>query len=316
MSRSKLVIISALILLTVANMVTPFRVRQVAIELRPAILVHVGPLAISNTLIASWVGMALLVVLALFCRRDLVDSPRAQSLQNIVEAVFELLLDYMQRFAGANAIRFFPMAATFFLYILTANWLALAPGVGSLGWVSATAGEPMTPLLRGMATDLNATLALAFCSVASAQYYGLRMRGALPHLSRYIAIGAWVSFARQTLQGNKPPAILLLRGLLDLFIGLLEIFEELTKLLSFSFRLFGNIFGGEVLLAVIAFLMPFIAAIPFLALELFTGLIQAFIFAILSTAFFARTVAQHHETATATASSETRTQGDRGEHGH
>jgi len=296
-SRTKIIVVVAILLLAVANVVTPFRVQRLAITLKPEQLGHLGPVPLTNTLVAGWLAALALIIVAFACKRSLVAAPKPLSVQNIVEAICEVLLGYMQRFAGANAIRFFPVAASLFAYILVANWMALAPGIGSIGLRLSSAGGEMVPLVRSLATDLNATLALAIWSVCSVQYFGMRMSGTLAHLARYIAIGRLVEFGQQLVKGQHPRITLLLRGLLDLFIGLLETFEELTKILSFSFRLFGNVFGGEVLLTVIAFLMPYLASVPFLALELFTGLIQAFIFAVLSTAFFARAVAPHNDSA-------------------
>ena len=202
----------------------------------------------------------------------------------------------MQRFAGEQAIRFFPVVATLFLFILVSNWLALFPGFGSIGFIAQPGQTPaFVPLLRGATSDLNTTVALAIWSVLSGQFFGASTSGFWNHIQRYLAFGKWLTFFRHLFTGKKPRISLLLSGTLDIFIGILEVFDELTKILSFSFRLFGNIFGGEVLLLVIAFLMPFLASIPFMALELFSGFIQAFIFAILSTAFFARTVVSHAE---------------------
>ena len=296
MKRNKTIVLAALALLGLANLLVPVRVEHLHIDLCPSILTHVGPVPVSNTLLASLLASVLLIAFALLARRRLVDLPRARSLQNLVEAGFELLLDFMERFAGENAIRFFPVVATFFLFILFSNWLPMVPGVGSIGIATETSqGATFVPLLRGATSDLNTTCALAICSVASGQFFGATSLGLSTHILRYLSIGKWLAFFRALFACQKPRFSLLLSGTLDVFIGILEIFEELTKILSFSFRLFGNVFGGEVLLMVIAFLLPFLASIPFMALEMFTGFIQAFIFAVLSTAFFARAVAAHND---------------------
>ncbi|MFH1085916.1 MAG: FoF1 ATP synthase subunit a, partial [Chloroflexota bacterium] len=199
-----------------------------------------------------------------------------------------------ESFAGPRTAVFFPIVGTFFLFILVANWGSLMPGVGSIGlWRSGHEGVVFVPLLRGPTTDLNATLALAICSVVAAQVYSIRQHGLGGHLNRYLPLGRLMSAVRRRGPGQPSPAALLLGGVLDLFVGALEAFEELTKILSFSFRLFGNVFGGEVLLAVMAYLLPYLVSIPFLALEAFGGFIQAFIFAVLSTAFLARATAAH-----------------------
>jgi len=295
--RTNVLVVAALVVLGLANLLVPVHVQHLHVDLRPSILTHVGPLPLSNTLLASILASFLLITFALLARRRLVDLPKARSLQNAVEAGFELLIEFMQRFAGEHAIRFFPIVATLFLFILVSNWLTMFPGVGSIGLETETAqGVTFVPLLRGATSDLNTTCALAICSVASGQFFGATSLGLSRHLLRYISIGKWITFFRALFTGERPRFSLLLSGLLDVFIGILEIFDEVTKILSFAFRLFGNIFGGEVLLMVIAFLMPFLVSIPFIALEMFTGFIQAFIFAVLSTAFFARAVTTHNGT--------------------
>lgn len=281
-------------LLVVANIFSPWRPRMAHIELKPEVLWRVGPLPITNTLLCAWLGMALLALLAWRAGRKVVDVPGGRSLQNAIEAGFEALYDLLQSFAGERARVFFPVTASFFLYILAANWLSLLPGVGSIGfWHGAGQERIFTPLLRGATADLNTTVALAACSVLSSQIFGVRFRGLGGYIQRFVPLGNWIAFVQRWRSTGRPAIGLALHGVLDLFVGMLEVFEELTKLLSFSFRLFGNIFGGEVLLVVIAFLAPYVASLPFLALEMLGGFIQAFIFAALSTAFFARAAGGH-----------------------
>lgn len=291
----RLVIALVIVLLIVADIVNPFKVSNLHIELAAEPIICLGGYTITNTLISSWLAMVLLIVLALFVRRSVVDTPKAASLQNIVEAACEALHNYMQNIVGPSARRFFPVVATFFLFIATSNWLGLLPGFTSIGiWEVVDGHRVLVPLLRGTTSDLNTTLALAVCSVVCSQVFGIRVLGAGEYLSRFVPLSNLKAFvaAIRTGEGIKPG--LLFSGFLDLFIGLFEVFDELTKILSFSFRLFGNVFGGEVLLVVIAFLAPYLASLPFLIMELFFGFIQAFIFSVLSTAFFGRAVTSHH----------------------
>jgi F-type H+-transporting ATPase subunit a len=286
-----------LLALVAADLAKPLRVQSLRIELRPETLWHLGSLPITNTLLTSVLATLFLVLLGWRATRRMVETPAAGSLQNVVETLLETLFNFSASFGGAHTRAFFPVIATFFLFILTANWLSLVPGMGSVGFWQTEAGETaFIPLLRGPTTDLNTTLALAIFSVGASQVYSLRYLGLGRFLGRFIAIDKYIEFARALVMGRKPDFGLLVAGVLDVFIGLLEIFEELTKVLSFSFRLFGNMFGGEVLLAVMAFLMPYLASLPFLALEMFSGFIQAVIFATLSTAFFARASVSHHRT--------------------
>jgi len=290
-----LIALALIVALVLANL-GPFRVQHLSIQLAAEPLFDLGPLHITNTLLSSWIAMALLIVVGWISSRRLVDTPAAKSWQNIIEAGFEALYNYMQGLVGDKARAFFPVIATFFLYILTCNWLGFFPGVSSIGfWEGAEGHRTFTPLLRGATTDLNTTLALAVCSVLSSQIYGVRFQGLVAYGSRFVAIGKLIAFFRALVREKKLRIKLLLGSVLDIFIGVLELFEELTKILSFSFRLFGNVFGGEVLLMVIAFLAPFVASVPFLALEIFGGFIQAAIFAILTTAFLGRATSGRHE---------------------
>ena len=283
-------------MLLIANFYTPFRVAHVSIELKPELIFNIGGLAVTNTLLSSWLSTLVLIVLAVLSSRKLIDTPAALSLQNIVETIIETLYNFMEGFAGPQARAFFPVTCTLFLFILTSNWLGLLPGFGSIGlWKQSSGQHSFVPLLKASTADLNTTVALAICSGLAGQAYGIRFLGFLEHAGRYVGIQKFVVFFRALAKGQRPRPSLLLAGALDVFIGILELFEEMTKILSFSFRLFGNIFGGEVLLAVMAFLMPYVASIPFLALEIFTGFIQALIFAILSAAFFSRATSYHDQ---------------------
>jgi F-type H+-transporting ATPase subunit a len=282
--------IGILVLLVVAAIaIGPFSPRRISIQIKPEPIFEVGGFTITNTLLSGWLAVLFLIGMARLCTRHLVDTPAPLSLQNIMEAVFEALRGFMERFVGARAKDFFPVVATFFLFILTSNWLGLLPGFGSIGFWQLDEGDRVfVPLLRGSTTDLNTTIALAVCSVLSSQVYGVRFLGFREHALHYVGVRKFIAFFRLLVERRELKPSLLAGGMLDLFLGFLAILEELTKILSFSFRLFGNVFAGEVLLAVVAFLAPYVASVPFLALELLTGFIQAIIFASLSTAFLGR----------------------------
>jgi F-type H+-transporting ATPase subunit a len=281
-----------------ANLYPPLRLDHVSVEIEAAPIVTFGPFIITSTIFTTWLAMAGLAALAYFGSRRLVASPSAGSLQNIIQTAFEALLDFVERFAGPLARAYFPVAASFFLFVLTLNWLSLLPGFGSIGlWQQHGEERVFVPLLRGANADLNTTVALALVSVISAQVFGMRVQGSLAYLERFVRVGAFVEFFRRLFRESKFHPGLLLSGLLDFFIGLLEIFEELTKIISFSFRLFGNVFGGEVLLLVMAFILPYVISIPFIGLEIMSGFVQALIFAVLSTAFAVRAATAHGEPA-------------------
>ncbi len=127
------------------------------------------------------------------------------------------------------------------------------------------------PFFRSSASDLNFTLALAIVAVVLVHILGVAAIGAGKHISKFFTL--------------KSP--------LDFFVGILEFISEIAKMISFSFRLFGNVFAGEVLLVITAFLVPYLVPVPFLALEIFVGFIQALVFAMLTTVFISIAVSNH-----------------------
>lgn len=283
----------------VFNFCHPFDIQLPHISLAAERVTSIGGFPITNTLIASWVTMAVLIVVSVLATRRMQQVPRG--LQNMVELIVEKLYGFVESIAGPHTPLIFPTIATLFLFIIVSNWMGLLPGYLSIvveraaesGHEGAHAVEKVA-LLRSAATDLNTTLALAIASVLMSQVYGVMVVGFPQYFLRFVNIRRYIAFFRG-LRGRGPRAGIgsLLFGFIDLFIGVLELFDEFTKILSFSFRLFGNIFAGEVLLGVMVFLFPFVASLPFLGLEIFVGAIQAFVFAVLSTAFIAQATAHH-----------------------
>lgn len=243
------------------------------IHLASQALFQIGPLPVTNTLLATWVGMALLFVGAAIVR-----APRLvpTGVQNVFEGVLEFLLGMIEKVTQdrRRAEQFLPLLATFFLFILAMNWLELVPGFGSIG-VHTDAGE--VHLLRGATSDLNTTLALALISVVAAHVFGVMLLGARTHIGHYFAF--------------KPNMI----GMIDGFVGLLHLVSEIAKIFSFSFRLFGNIFAGQVLLVVITSLLAYLLPVPFYLLEIFVGFIQALVFTMLSLVFLTIATTPHQE---------------------
>ncbi|HEY4496289.1 MAG TPA: F0F1 ATP synthase subunit A [Candidatus Paceibacterota bacterium] len=234
------------------------------ISIKAEIITNIDGFPITNTLLASWLAMLLLIALAFIFSKTLKEIPG--KFQNAVEMIVEAVLDFISTIAGSReiAIRFFPVIATIFLFVLTANWMGILPGFGSIGLFQAHGNETeFIPLLRSANADLAMTLALALIVVVMSQIVGIISIGAKHHFGKFISFKSPVAF----------------------FVGALETVSEFAKILSFSFRLFGNVFAGEVLLIIIAFLVPYIIPAPFLALELFVGLIQALIFAVLAMIF-------------------------------
>lgn len=234
------------------------------ISLAAETLTRVGPLPITNALLTSWIVTVGLVVLALVFHRRLRRVPRG--LQNVVEAALEAFLRLVDSVTGnrTESEKFFPLVATFFVFIVSLNWFGLLPGVGPIGVYQEHHGaRVLVPLLRGGNADLNSTLALALVGVLATHLYGLKDLGVLQHIGKFVNVHSPLGF----------------------FVGLLEALSEFAKILSFSFRLFGNIFAGEVLLLIVASLVPYVAPLPFVGLELFVGFVQALVFSTLLLVF-------------------------------
>lgn len=166
----------------------------------------------------------------------------------------------------------------FFFFILINNWLGILPGIGSVGMIVSEHGEKaFVPFFRGGTADLNTTLALATIGVVASHIFGVMMIGWWKHLNKFVNIQALLDIPKKII---KDPTIILVNPI-KIFVGLIEIVGEAAKVASLSFRLFGNIFAGEVLLASMSAILAFAIPIPFMFLEIIVGLIQAFIFSIL-----------------------------------
>lgn len=231
------------------------------ISITPEHLFDVAGIPVTNTLIAALCASAVLVALALAARRKLAfASPRG--IQNVVELVVESALGMMEEVLGDRKLaqRVFPFITTVFLFVLTANWMEFLPGVGSITFFD---GKHMVPFLRSVNTDLNVTLALAAVAVILVQVMGVTVVGGWNYAKKFINLKSPVGF----------------------FIGFVEFLSEITRLISFSFRLFGNIFAGEVLLLVMGYFLPVLLPVPFMLFEVMVGLIQATIFAALMLIF-------------------------------
>jgi F-type H+-transporting ATPase subunit a len=281
---------------------------------------------ITNTLLATWLAMLLLIVGTWAITRKLSVVPRRW--QSALEMVIEALYNLVEGAAGRKWARlFFPIVATIFLFLIVSNWLALLPLFGSWGplhhsaegqpvewlnesktvgiWVrgsseeAAATGEAeaegryvVAPMFRAAATDLNTTVALALISVFLTQYFGVKALG-VPYFGKFISVGKVVKAFTGRGLGCVGRIGTFFMGLIDVVVGLIEIVSELGKIISFSFRLFGNITAGEVLLGVIAFLIPYLVSLPFYGLELFVGFVQALVFMMLTVAFFVTATSSH-----------------------
>ncbi|MDE3089128.1 MAG: F0F1 ATP synthase subunit A [Chloroflexota bacterium] len=294
-----LIAVVALVLIVVIRINFPFEIAaiKVAAEPLPGLVIPIPGFSIpvTNSLLSTWLTMLVLVLFALWVRRGLKQIPSGK--QNVAELAIEALYGLTESVAGPKwAPVFFPIIATIFLFVLLSNLLdILTPLLAAVGIREIVNGqEEIIPILRSPSTDLNFTVGLALISVALTQYYGVRANGLLGYLGKFVNVGGFIKFFK-TLTGRSKgnPGGALFMGLIDFVMGLIELISEIAKILSFSFRLFGNIFAGEVLLLVIPFLLSFIVPLPFLGLELFVGFIQAFVFAVLTLAFLSTATLSH-----------------------
>jgi F-type H+-transporting ATPase subunit a len=265
-----------------------------------------GDFYLTNTLVATSIADVLLILIAITVNRAVKSgSLIPKGLPGAIEALLEVVNNLTESTAGKWAKSIFPFFATITLLVLLVNWMELIPGVDSIGKLEQTEhGNPieevipgvwtivrpeseaeahgdeytLVPYVRVASTDLNFTVALALISVTMTQVIGLRALGAT-YLTKFINVGGII----------KRPVF----GVIDFGVGLLELISEFSKLLSFSFRLFGNIFAGSVLLFVIGTLIPVFVQSLFLGLEFFVGVIQALVFGMLTMVFMAQATQGH-----------------------
>lgn len=295
------------------------------ISLSAETIATIGNFHLTNSVFTSLVVSVLLIAFAFAANTSLKKTAKPTGIQNVAEFIIESLynLVYSTTESQKKAKLFFPFIATFFLFIMMNNYLGLLPGVGSIGMsieapkhetaqsivatqiastptspeltieenTEATAGETtevtsdshseeasqevehkFVPFFRAGTADLNTTLALALISIFLTQFFGVQFQN-LGYFKKFINLSSPINF----------------------YVGLLEIISEFAKIVSFAFRLFGNIFAGEVLLAVVGSLLPLIAPMPFYGLELFVGFIQALVFSMLSLVFFNMATISHEE---------------------
>jgi F-type H+-transporting ATPase subunit a len=234
--------------------------------------------AITNTLLSAWFASIFMILFfGLGAGKKSLVPGRFQS---VIESMFEGILSFSSGVLGPEMARkAFPIVATIFFFVLFNAWLALLPFYQFVGFIDPDTGEIKAHLMRSAGTDLNMPLALALISFAFVEYWGLKAHG-FGYLRKFFALGS--IFRRGFFQ-----------GLIDIFVGFLEFISELIRIVSFTFRLFGNMTAGEILVVMITFLVPLVLTNFVYGLELLVGLIQAVIFAGLTLVFLS--VAVRHE---------------------
>ncbi len=252
---------------------------------------HLFSFPVTNSILATWLTIVVLVGMFYTATRKVKLIPSRW--QSLLELVIERLLSFCQSVAGEkNGRRFFPVIATIFLFVLVNAWTSLLPGFGSI-FVTGSEGEAVH-LLRGANTDINLPLALALISFVFVEYFGIRSLG-FRYLGKFINVGQLFRSTGQLLRGRFKAGLGgLFTGFIDVFVGILEGLSELIRIVSFTFRLFGNMTAGEILLLIVAFLVPWVLALPFYGLELLVGFVQALIFAGLTLVFVTLAVTSHH----------------------
>jgi len=261
-------------------------------ELPAETVFHILGFPVANSLIGAWITMAVLIILSYVITRRMKVVPGR--LQSAFEFLLGWLYDLCRRVAGEeNGRRFFPVVATIFLFVAFNAWLSLVPGFGSI-FVTNAEGEHIH-LLRGANTDINMPLALALVSFVFVEYFGLKSLG-LRYLGKFLSVGQFFHSLAQILRGRLKAGLGgLFTGFIHIFVGLLEALSEMVRIVSFTFRLFGNMTAGEILLLIAAFLIPWVFALPFYGLELLVGFVQALIFSGLTLVFLTLAVAHHGE---------------------
>jgi F-type H+-transporting ATPase subunit a len=256
-------------------------------------LFEVAGFPITNTLIAAWLSIIVLAVLFYVCTRKMKLIPG--KLQNLAEMAVEALLSFVKSVAGEKHARLlFPVVATIFIYVITNAYLALLPFFGTIV-VTGQEGTAV-PLFRSANTDINVPLSIAVMSFIFVEFWGMKSLGTFRYLGEFFNFGQIGRGVKELFMGKIRPAITNIAfGFINLFVGMLEVFSHLIRIISFTFRLFGNMTAGEMLLLVSAFLIPLIFTIPFYGLELLIGFIQALIFAGLTLVFGTIAVAPMHE---------------------
>lgn len=318
-----------------------------SLKIDPIVTLNLGlfDYPVRSSVIQQWLAMIVVILITFFATRRMEVIPGR--LQMLVELVVEGLLGLCERAAGKiNGRRFFPVVATIFLFILSANWLGFIPGTGTVYMVvsgedeihhAEEIGEPLgevklfildgngniplggfeytldgvthtefditgeefeqhqaeleeqgltaghlVPVLRPANTDVNTPLAVAIWSALFVEFWGISSLGLFGYLGKFFNF-------RRLFRGNIG------FGLIDVFVGLIDLISETVRLVSFTFRLFGNIFAGEILILMASFFFPLLLVVGVFAMELFFGMIQAFIFAILTLIFGILAVSRHGE---------------------
>ena len=276
----------------------------------------IGSMPITNSLLTSWTVTIVLIVIAYLATRNMKMVPSGG--QNALEMLIEGLYGVVDGLADKKWVAsFFVVPATIFFYVFASNMFGLIPGLAGIGFceehhateagaeaaehISAIIGcqpnEVLVPIFRSPSADLNNTLMLALVTQIVAQFFGLSALGFGGYMGKFFVFDGIKKAFGPDDEGNKRDGKGVLGqlafGVIEMLVGLLEFLSEFTKVIAYTFRLFGNIFAGEVMIIVLTFLIPVFLSPIFMGLEVFVGMVQAFVFFILSVAFYQLAITPH-----------------------
>jgi F-type H+-transporting ATPase subunit a len=254
---------------------------------------HILGIKVTNSMIATWITIVFLVGFSWLVTHRMKLIPGR--LQAAFEFIVGWLYDLCCSVAGEkNGRGFFPIVATLFLFVGFNAWLSLLPGFGS---ITAHTAEGEVHLIRAANTDINTPLAIALVSFIFVEITALRSLGT-SYLKKFINVSEFWQSLKKLLSGKIKSGLSgLFTGAIYIFTGFLEGVSEFIRIISLTFRLFGNMTAGEILLMVVAFIIPWVFAVPFYGLELLIGFIQALIFAGLTLIYVTVAVTPHEEEA-------------------
>jgi F-type H+-transporting ATPase subunit a len=239
------------------------------VAIKGEVLFHIGPIAVTNSMIGTLIATTVLIVLAVWVSRNNRLIPGR--LQSLLEFPLEFLGGVIRDLQPTRFRAIFPPILTIFMLVLFANYVGLLPGVGTIS-LHGEEGHAGPPIIRPASADLNFTLALALISFVLFVSWGIRANGVRGYLRETFVANPWYMTPLMT------P---------------IHIVSELSRIISLSMRLFGNIFAGEILLAVVLALTFAVVPAVFLGLEAIFGAVQALVFALLTLTYITLATAGH-----------------------
>lgn len=252
---------------------------------------HYKNFTITNSLMTSWFAVVIIIIISVVLRSLIKETP--SKIQHLFEIIIEealLMCDQVTNDRNLS-LRIFPFAISVFFFILVNNWLGIMP-FGGFGIIErGETGLSFIPFLRGGTADINTTVALAIMAVLGANIFGVFSIGIWKTFNKYVNLKVLGGIFTKI---RHEPTIIIVAPI-TFFVGLIEIVGEFAKIASLSFRLFGNVFAGEVLLASMAALVAYLVPIPFLFLEILVGVVQAVIFSVLLVVYFTIAASDHDE---------------------